>query len=45
MLSNSDTEFMNALYSNYKIEKVVSRQYFLNISKNQLVKELIIRNY
>lgn len=46
LLSNSDTEVINDLYSAYKIKKVfASRQINANSSKRGKITEVLVRNY
>lgn len=46
LLSNSDTEFINDLYKDYKIEKVVVKRYINCDGKNRNnFTEVLVRNY
>jgi DNA adenine methylase len=46
MLSNSDTKFVNELYSNYDIKKVfASRQINANADGRGKITEVLVRNY
>ena len=46
MLSNSDTQFVNELYSDYKIKKVfASRQINANVDGRGKITEVLVRNY
>ena len=46
MLSNSDTKFVNELYSNYEIKKVfVSRVVNANAEGRGKITEVLVRNY
>jgi DNA adenine methylase len=46
MLSNSDTKFVNELYSNYEIKKVfASRQINANADGRGKITEVLVKNY